>query len=548
MKNIKRQLSILAIGIIISILTFGCDSKKEEVLIAPTISGFSVPAKVVGDSSFALTSPTSNSAGAFTYTSSNTAVATIAGNMVTIVGAGTTIIKATQAANGSYTSGETTANFVVSIAIVGLPAGLRYLYVSPTGKDVNSGAIDKPFLTVNKAAEVAIAGDVVIIKSGTYLPTSKITPVNSGTANNPIIYFSEVKNEAIIDGSNSTNGTSADRRGLFDINGKSWIVVDGLKVINAKFWGIFASGSSNITAKNCKTYNTGASGIVMANSSNISVLYNNVEMACMLNDKSISTGECISLASVTGFEVAYNTVSNRMTDPNNGGEGIDAKNACSNGTIHHNTVYDLKRVGIYVDAYQKDISNIDVYANKVYNTGGGITIASEEGGIVSSIKVHDNLVYDIGTIGIRLAGYLNNGPVQNVDIYQNTIYHCGFAGNWENCGLLIEASNAANLGFNIRNNVISGCPIQIKSNSSQNFPVTIDNNLFFGAIGSFSAQTTITNTINLDPLFENVATLDFRLKAGSPAIDEAAGTPLAVKDFNDYTRDSKPDLGAFEYH
>lgn len=547
MKTLEKRLFFIIL--FISVFTFGCTSGNDEMsLIAPTISGFSVPAKVVGDAPFALTPPTSNSAGAFTYTSSNIAVATITGNMVTIAGAGTSIIKAAQAANGSYTSGESTANLVVTNATAGLPAGLRYLYVSPTGNDANTGAIDKPFLTANKAAEVAIAGDVVIIKSGTYLPTSKITPVNSGTATNPITYFSEVKNEAIIDGSNSTNGTSTDRRGLFDINGKSWIVIDGIKVINSKFWGIMASGSSNITTKNCKTYNTGASGICMATSSNISVLYNNVEKACIINDKSINTGECISLPSVVGFEIAYNTVSNRMTDPNNGGEGIDVKNACSNGTIHHNTVYDLYRIGIYVDAYQKNISNIEVYANKVYNTSGGITIASEEGGIASNIKIHDNLIYDTPKVGIRIAGYLNNGPVQNVDIYQNTIYHCGFSGNWENCGLLIEASNAANSGFNIRNNIISGCPMQIKSNTSQNFPITIDNNLFFGTIGSFSAQTTITNTINSDPLFVNAATLDFRLKAGSPAIDKALGTPMSTKDFNDYTRDSKPDLGAFEYH
>ncbi len=80
----------------------------------PTITGFTIPAKKVGDAPFALTTPTSNSTGAFTYTSGNTKVATISGNMVTIVGAGTSIITATQAAAGGYISGSTTAALIVT--------------------------------------------------------------------------------------------------------------------------------------------------------------------------------------------------------------------------------------------------------------------------------------------------------------------------------------------------------------------------------------------------------------------------------------------------
>jgi hypothetical protein len=53
---------------------------------------------------FILTNPISNSSGAFTYTSSNTLVATISGSTVTILSAGQTSIIATQAAAGIYTS------------------------------------------------------------------------------------------------------------------------------------------------------------------------------------------------------------------------------------------------------------------------------------------------------------------------------------------------------------------------------------------------------------------------------------------------------------
>ncbi len=82
---------------------------------APTITGFTVPAKVIGDPNFTLTAPTSNSTGAFTYTSSNTGVATISGNVVTIIGVGTSTITANQAAAGAYGAGSATAQLVVSL-------------------------------------------------------------------------------------------------------------------------------------------------------------------------------------------------------------------------------------------------------------------------------------------------------------------------------------------------------------------------------------------------------------------------------------------------
>ena len=81
---------------------------------SPTITGFNVPAKTLGDAPFVLTAPTSNSTGAFTYTSSNPAVASISGNLVTIIGVGTSTITANQAAAGAYTAGSVTAPLVVS--------------------------------------------------------------------------------------------------------------------------------------------------------------------------------------------------------------------------------------------------------------------------------------------------------------------------------------------------------------------------------------------------------------------------------------------------
>ena len=79
----------------------------SSVVLGPaTLSNFSETIiKNNGVPPFLLTDPSSNSTGAFTYTSSNTAVATISGKTVTIVGGGSTTITATQAAAGNYESG-----------------------------------------------------------------------------------------------------------------------------------------------------------------------------------------------------------------------------------------------------------------------------------------------------------------------------------------------------------------------------------------------------------------------------------------------------------
>ena len=94
--------------------------------IPPTLSSFVIPnplPKNFGDAPFALTPPSSDSLGTFSYTSSSASV-TISGNNVTIVGIDSSIIiTATQAASGGFGPGSIQA---ASFAINPIPPTLSF--------------------------------------------------------------------------------------------------------------------------------------------------------------------------------------------------------------------------------------------------------------------------------------------------------------------------------------------------------------------------------------------------------------------------------------
>ena len=63
--------------------------------------------------------------------------------------------------------------------------GIVY-YVAKNGDDSNEGTLESPFATINKAAQIMVAGDTCIVREGIYRET--VYPKNSGKDGNPITY------------------------------------------------------------------------------------------------------------------------------------------------------------------------------------------------------------------------------------------------------------------------------------------------------------------------------------------------------------------------
>jgi hypothetical protein len=95
----------------------GAGSNGVVILVvslpSPTITNFPNLTKTILDISFTLVDPSSNSTGAFTYSSSNTGVASVSGNVVSVLKKGTSTITATQEATDNFLSGNIDASLTI---------------------------------------------------------------------------------------------------------------------------------------------------------------------------------------------------------------------------------------------------------------------------------------------------------------------------------------------------------------------------------------------------------------------------------------------------
>ena len=74
-----------------------------------------------------------------------------------------------------------------------------HFYVAKNGCDTNPGTKEAPFLTVNRAATLAYAGDTITVGEGIY--REWVNPANPGTAVAPIVYEAAPNEKVVLTGS-----------------------------------------------------------------------------------------------------------------------------------------------------------------------------------------------------------------------------------------------------------------------------------------------------------------------------------------------------------
>jgi hypothetical protein len=415
-------------------------------------------------------------------------------------------------------------------------------YVAAEGSDSNPGTEAQPWLTIRKATYNLVAGDTLYIRAGNY--RERVVPKNSGKEGNLITYAAYPGEAVTIDG---TEVDVAEYGGLFDLTGRDYLRVSGLRVSNSSYYGIVAENSSHITIEHNATYNTYSSGISSWGSNDIIVDGNEVVGAC--------TGmwqEHISISNTVTFEVRYNHIHDVMPGTE-GKEGMSIKDASRHGKVYGNHVHHLNHVGIYVDAEAEHLLDIEVYQNLVHDINGmGFSLASEAGGLLENVRLYDNIACN-NLVGIWLSACCSAAhPFKDIAIINNTFAYNGQDG-WGG-GIGIENTQLENVV--IRNNICSqNTYSQMAAPANILHQVRADHNLADGDQDPEYEFHGLGDLVDVSPLFVNPETGDYRLQAASPAID--AGAALAAPAF-DFDGDFRPqdgnndgiaafDIGAHEF-
>lgn len=168
----------------------------------PVTSDFPSLTKTLGDAPFALATPESSDPTPFTYTSDDRAVATIAGDIVTLVGPGTVKITASQIKNNFPIVVKTALLTVAPAAVVPVPVAKTLILAADAATAMPAFGSRVITITVNSTGAPAAGTEVSLAAScGSMLPASVSTDA-TGTAR-----ASYIANPASNDGCAGSNVT-----------------------------------------------------------------------------------------------------------------------------------------------------------------------------------------------------------------------------------------------------------------------------------------------------------------------------------------------------
>ncbi len=372
----------------------------------------------------------------------------------------------------------------------------------PQASDSNSGTEAFPWLTLYNSTGKLYAGDVLIVKNGTYASKASqewyipgITFSRSGTSGNPITVKAYPGHTPVIDGNTSTWRTI----GAYN---KSYIVLDGFKII----YGVVAFHTcSYITIQNCELQ-YGLTDPADPSHTNM-IIIESTQYATIRNNKIY--GNKYHAPGGTNNQVAI------MLYGNN-----------NNTIIENNLLYDnhygyRNKCGSNCPSNQYNTIRYNIFRDHTYNAillGGYSTASQNE-------RIYQNIF-----LNTPMAIFFNTGN-SGAHVYNNVFYWDAGSNPSlrEGVGII---GGSTNPNLQIFNNIFRGYSSPISNEVPLPSGLYIDYNSYSNYIGFFYDWSWITfnqfktnvgnnNYVqnNVDPLFVDPTNRDFRLQSNSPCLN-----------------------------
>jgi hypothetical protein len=139
--------------------------------------------------------------------------------------------------------------------------------------------VASPFATIQKAVDVAVAGDVIAVRGGTYLLTKNITIAKNGTAAKPITLTNYGSERVIIDGENLAashtpvgGSIPSAQRGAIHMQASFWRLV-GLEITRGPY-AVYCAGCNDNVFERLVTQNNYESGFQLQGASSRNLILN----------------------------------------------------------------------------------------------------------------------------------------------------------------------------------------------------------------------------------------------------------------------------------
>lgn len=412
-----------------------------------------------------------------------------------------------------------------AMVTIAVPTSGPVYYVSPTGNDNNAGTAAAPWRTLAKAASLAGPGATVIVKAGQYNET--LMPLNSGTADNPITFRSEVIGGAILD------GQYVREYGVDLTRPSSYVRIEGFEIRHHTADGVtvndwYSRTTRGIQVVNCYIHDNAGDGVNFRNSQDSLVA------GCEITRNGQTA---IAIGGQTG---STNLVLRSNRIHRNTKDGIQGSSI--NLIVEYNVLYDQCSTDAHQDALQ-----LDTYQNATirYNLIGDFTQLIYGGpepgasGKCDDLQVYGNVFYN--SVYWRLGGvdggngtcpaiYIDSersGPgstITGVQIYNNTFLYLG---DKQEAILLWGNENVTMDDARIYNNIFYQCRGASPGKTYDIDPrfrnVRADYNCYYGT-RPLAGQD--AHSIQADPQLVNytqaASVFDVHLRPGSPCINAGA--------------------------